>query len=200
MKTVIPESITKVIQHLMSFPGYGEKASKRFTLNLLKMPKGEALDFIKELAQMIEKVTPCRECGLFTEDEICSICKDEERNRKTICVVEESFDGFIIEQTGKFNGLYHVLGGRLSPLEGITPENLNIDKLLKRIESLEIEEVLIATNPTVEGEATANYIHNLLKNKNISITRLAYGLPFGAVLENADEFTLSKAIEFKIKI
>lgn len=184
----------------MSFPGYGEKASKRFTLNLLKMPKGEALDFIKELAQMIEKVTPCRECGLFTEDEICSICKDEERNRKTICVVEESFDGFIIEQTGKFNGLYHVLGGRLSPLEGITPENLNIDKLLKRIESLEIEEVLIATNPTVEGEATANYIHNLLKNKNISITRLAYGLPFGAVLENADEFTLSKAIEFKIKI
>ncbi|MEJ5173436.1 MAG: toprim domain-containing protein, partial [Hydrogenothermaceae bacterium] len=115
MKNIVPESITKVIQHLMSFPGYGEKASKRFTLNLLKMPKGEAVDFIKEVAQMIEKVVPCKECGLFTEEETCPICKDEGRDRKTICVVEESFDGFIIEQTGKFKGLYHVLGGRLSP-------------------------------------------------------------------------------------
>lgn len=200
MKNTVPTSIIKVIESLQSFPGYGEKSSKRFTLNLLKMPKGEAVDFIKNLANMIERVNPCKECGLYTEEEICEICKDENRDRSVICVVEEAFDGFVVEQTGKFNGLYHVLGGRLSPLEGITAKDLNIESLLKRVESMKIKEILLATNPTVEGEATASYIQNILKNKGLSITKLAYGLPFGSVLENSDEFTLSKAIEFKIKI
>lgn len=200
MKKVVPQIITDIIQIISTFPGYGEKASRRLTVNLLKMPKGEAVDFIKKLAEMIDKIHPCRECGLYTEKEICEICSNQERNREVICVVEESFDGFVIEQTGKFNGLYHVLGGRLSPLEGITAKDLNIDSLLKRIDRVNIKEILIATNPTVEGEATANYIHNLLKNKGIIITRLAYGLPFGAILENADEFTLSKALEFKNRI
>lgn len=200
MKKVVPQIITDIIQIISTFPGYGEKASRRLTVNLLKMPKGEAVDFIKKLAEMIDKIHPCIECGLYTEKEICEICSNPERNREVICVVEESFDGFIIEQTGKFNGLYHVLGGRLSPLEGITAKDLNIDSLLKRIDRMNTKEILIATNPTVEGEATANYIHNLLKNRGIIITRLAYGLPFGGILENADEFTLSKALEFKNRI
>lgn len=200
MSKIVPKIITDVIQTISTFPGYGEKASKRLTLNLLKMPKGEAVDLIKKLAMLIDQIHPCGECGLYTDKDICDVCSDETRDRKIICIVEESFDGFIIEQTGKFRGLYHVLGGRLSPLEGITPKNLNIDGLLKRLKVLEVEEVLIATNPTVEGEATANYIHNLLKNKNITITRLAYGLPFGAVIENADDFTIGKAIEFKNRI
>lgn len=200
MRKVIPKSITDVIEIISNFPGYGEKASKRLTLNLLKMPKGEALDFIKKLATMVDKVNPCVECGMYTDETICPVCRDEDRNRKLICVVEESFDGFVIEQTGKFNGLYHVLGGRLSPLEGTSPEDLNITSLISRVEKLEVEEVLIATNPTVEGEATANYIYNLLKSKRVVVSRLAYGLPFGAALENADEFTLGRAIEFKNRI
>lgn len=200
MKKIVPPIISDIINTISTFPGYGEKASRRLTLNLLKMPKGEAIDFIKKLADMIDKIHPCAECGLYTEKELCDICTDAERNREIICVVEESFDGFIIEQTGKFNGLYHVLGGRLSPLEGITPKDLNIDSLIKRIDKLKAKEVLIATNPTVEGEATANYIYTLLKNRDITVTRLAYGLPFGAILENADEFTLSRALEFKFKI
>lgn len=200
MSKIVPKIITEVIETISTFPGYGEKASKRLTLNLLKMPKGEAVDLIRKLAQLIDQIHPCRECGLYTDKELCDVCSDESRDRKTICVVEESFDAFIIEQTGKFKGLYHVLGGRLSPLEGITPKDLNIDSLLRRVETLQPQEILIATNPTVEGEATANYIHNLLRNKNITVTRLAYGLPFGAILENADEFTLAKAIEFKNRI
>lgn len=200
MSRIVPKIITEVIQTISTLPGYGEKASKRLTLNLLKIPKGEAVDFIRKLAQLIDQIHPCRECGLYTDKGLCDVCSDETRDRKTICVVEESFDAFIIEQTGKFRGLYHVLGGRLSPLEGITPKDLNIESLLKRVETLQPQEVLIATNPTVEGEATANYIHSLLRNKNTTVTRLAYGLPFGAVLENADEFTLAKAIEFKYRV
>lgn len=200
MRKVIPKSITDVIEIISTFPGYGEKASKRLALNILKMPKEEAVDFIRKLALMIDRVNSCVECGMYTEDEICPICKDETRDRKIICVIEESFDGFILEQTGRFNGLYHVLGGRLSPLEGTGPEDLNISTILTRIDRLGVEEVLIATNPTVEGEATANYIHNLLKSKSVIVSRLAYGLPFGAVLENADDFTLSKAIEYKYRI
>lgn len=200
MSKIVPKIITEVIDTISTFPGYGEKASKRLTLNLLKMPKGEAVDFIRKLAQLIDQIHPCNECGIYTDKEICDVCSDETRDRKIICVVEESFDGFIIEKTGKFRGLYHVLGGRLSPLEGITPKDLNIENLLNRVDKLGVEEVLVATNPTVEGEATANYIHNLFREKNITVTRLAYGLPFGAVLENADEFTLSKAIEFKNRI
>jgi recombination protein RecR len=199
-KEIVPKLLNKVVEEISELPGYGEKSAQRFAVNLLNIPRGESIELIKTLLSMLDKIHPCKECGLYTEDELCAVCSSEERDKSTICVVEESFDAFAIEKTGKFSGLYHVLQGRLSPLEGITAEDLNIEKLLERVNSLNIKEVILATNPTVEGEATATYIHNLLKNKPISVSRIAYGLPFGAVLENADEFTLAKAIEYKVKI
>jgi recombination protein RecR len=197
-KTVIPEALQNAIEHISNLNGYGEKSAQRFVENLLKLPKGQSIDTIKSLLELVEKIHPCKECGLLTEEELCFVCSSEERDRSTICVVEESFDAFAIEKTSIYKGLYHVLHGRLSPLEGITAENLNIESLLKRLNG--VKEVIIATNPTVEGEATATYIYNLLKNKNVEISRIAYGLPFGATLENADTFTLSKALEGKRKI
>ncbi len=196
----IPQSLSKVIEEISNLPGYGEKSAQRFAVNLLKMPRGEAVDLVRHLAIMLDKVHQCLECGIYTEEEICPICKSEDREKSHVCVVEESFDAYTIEKTGKFTGVYHVLGGRLSPLEGIGPEKLNIKSLIEKIKKYSVKEVLIATNPTVEGEATANYIQNLLKKYPINITRLAYGLPFGSVLENADEFTLSKALEHRIKV
>lgn len=196
----IPQSLQKVIEEISNLPGYGEKSAQRFAVNLLKMPRGEAVDLIRHIATMLDKVHPCLECGIYTEEEICPICKSSDRDKSYMCIVEESFDAYTIEKTGKFTGVYHVLGGRLSPLEGIGPEKLNIKSLIERIKKYQVKEVLIATNPTVEGEATANYIHNLLKRYPLNITRLAYGLPFGSVLENADEFTLSKALEYRIKV
>ena len=197
-KQVLPSALQNAIEHISNLPGYGEKSAQRFVENLLKLPKGESIETIKSLLELLEKIHPCKICGLLTENEICSICSSEERNKTTICVVEESFDAFAIEKTGKYTGLYHVLHGKLSPLEGITAEDLNISSLLDRLEG--VKEIIIATNPTVEGEATATYIYNLLKNKNVEISRIAYGLPFGATLENADIFTLSKALEGKQKL
>lgn len=198
-KSVLPLALQDAIEHISNLPGYGEKSAQRFVENLLKLPKGESIETIKSLLELVEKIHPCKECGLLTEDELCAVCSSDERDKTVICVVEESFDAFAIEKTEKYKGLYHVLHGRLSPLEGITAENLNIDSLLKRVDS--VKEVIIATNPTVEGEATATYIYNLLKDKKgLEITRIAYGLPFGATLENADSFTLSKALEGKRKL
>jgi recombination protein RecR len=196
----MPLILKDAIDKIADLPGYGEKSAQRLIINLLNMPKGEARDLVQNLQEILEKIGNCKICGLYTDKDICSICSDESRDKSTICVVEESFDAFAIERTGKYEGVYHVLGGRLSPLEGIQPEDLNIESLLRRVKEGNIREVILATNPTVEGEATATYIYNLLKNENILITRIAYGLPFGGVLENADEFTLSKALENKIKL
>ncbi|NPA17058.1 MAG: recombination protein RecR [Aquificae bacterium] len=200
MENIIPEALRKVVEEVSSLPGYGEKSAQRLAVNILNMPRGEAIQLIKTFMEMLEKIHPCRECGLYTEEELCPVCSDETRDRSTICVVEESFDAFAIERTGKFRGLYHVLGGRLSPLEEITAEDLNIESLVERVKKNPTKEVILATNPTVEGEATASYIYNLLKNMDITISRIAYGLPFGAVLENADDFTLAKALEHKTPI
>ena len=197
MENIIPSSLKKVVEEISQLPGYGEKSAQRFAINILNMPRGEAIQLVKTLQEMLEKIHPCRICGLYTQEEICPVCSDETREKDIICVVEESFDAFAIERTRKYKGLYHVIGGRLSPLEEITAEDLNISSLLKRVSENKIKEVILATNPTVEGEATASYIYNLLKNKKIIISRIAYGLPFGAVLENADDFTLSKALEHK---
>jgi len=196
----LPISIKESIDKISKLPGYGEKSAQKLILNLLNMPRGEAKEIVENLSKILEEIAGCKICGLYTDKDICSICSDESRDKKTICVVEESFDAFAIERTGRYDGLYHVLGGRLSPLEGIQPEDLNIDALLNRLENEDIKEVILATNPTVEGEATATYIYNLIKEKDILITRIAYGLPFGAILENADEFTLSKALENKIRL
>ena len=200
MENILPKTLKKVVDEISNLPGYGEKSAQRLAVNILNMPRGEAFQLIKDFMEMLEKVHPCKECGILTEEELCPVCSDEERDRTTICVVEESFDAFAIEKTGKYRGLYHVIGGRLSPLEEITAEDLNIDSLVKRVEKGGIKEVILATNPTVEGEATASYIYNLLKNKGITISRIAYGLPFGGILENADDFTLSKALEHKTPI
>ncbi|WP_457634636.1 recombination mediator RecR [Persephonella sp.] len=200
IENIVPNTLKKVVEEISNLPGYGEKSAQRLAVSILNMPRGESLELIKTFMELLEKVHPCRECGIYTEEEICSICRSEDRDKSIICVVEESFDAFAVERTGKFRGLYHVIGGRLSPLEEITPEDLNISTLIERVNKLHVKEVILATNPTVEGEATASYIYNLLKNKDITISRIGYGLPFGAVLENADDFTLSKALEHKTKL
>ncbi len=200
IENIVPNTLKKVVEEISNLPGYGEKSAQRLAVSILNMPRGESLELIKTFMELLEKVHPCRECGIYTEEEICSICRSEDRDKSIICVVEESFDAFAVERTGKFRGLYHVIGGRLSPLEEITPEDLNISTLIERVNKLPVKEVILATNPTVEGEATASYIYNLLKNKDITISRIGYGLPFGAVLENADDFTLSKALEHKTKL
>ncbi len=197
---IIPSTLKEAVEKISELPGYGEKSARRLAVNLLDMPRGDAIQIIKTLFDMLEKIHPCSECGLYTEDNLCSICSSDDRDKNVICVVEETFDAFAIEKTGKFKGLYHVIGGRLSPLEGITADDLNIEKLVERVEKNSIKEIILATNPTVEGEATASYIYNILKNKDVIISRIAYGLPFGAVLENADDFTLSKALEHKTVI
>ncbi|RUM49799.1 MAG: recombination protein RecR [Hydrogenothermus sp.] len=197
---ILPQALHNAIEHISQLPGYGERSAQKFIENLLQLPKGESIETIRALLDMIDKIHPCIECGLLTEEDKCKVCKDENRDRKIICVVEESFDAFAIEKTGKYKGLYHVLHGRLSPLEGITPDKLNINSLINRISSNNFKEIIIATNPTVEGEATATYLYNQLKKFNITISRIAYGLPFGASLENADSFTLSKALEHKVRL
>ena len=200
-ENILPKALYNAIEHISQLPGYGERSAQKFIEKILKLPKGESIETIKALLEMLDKIHPCKECGLLTEEELCDICSSDNRDKTTICVVEESFDAFAIEKTKKYKGLYHVLHGRLSPLEGITAEQLNIESLFNRIEKKDIKEIILATNPTVEGEATATYIYNILKNKkDITISRIAYGLPFGASLENADSFTLAKAIEHKVKI
>lgn len=188
-------SITKLIEELSKLPTIGPKTAQRVAFYILKAPNVE----IKRLAHLIvevkEKIKNCSVCYNITEDELCSICQDIKRNKKIICLVEQASDIVAIEKAKEYKGSYHVLGGAISPLDGITPQHLRIKELLKRIKDSQVEEIIIATNPNVEGEATALYLTKLLKPLGLKLTRIAYGIPVGGDLEYADEVTLSKALE-----
>ncbi|EAC4366610.1 recombination protein RecR [Listeria monocytogenes] len=190
-----PEPITKLIDSFMKLPGIGPKSAARLAFYVLDMKEDDVLDFAKALVDAKRNLSFCSVCGHITDKDPCYICADTSRDRSVICVVQESKDVIAMEKMRDFHGLYHVLHSTISPMDGIGPEDINIPDLLKRLQDDTIEEVILATNPNVEGEATAMYISRLLKPSGIKVTRIAHGLPVGGDLEYADEVTLSKAME-----
>lgn len=188
-------TLSKLVEQFERMPGIGHKSAQRLAFYVLNMTKQEAEDFSKIILEAHEKIKRCSVCCNLAEDEKCPICKSESRDKSVICVVEDPRDVIAFERTHEFNGTYHVLHGVISPMNGIGPEDITIKELLSRIGDGEVKEVIMATNPTVEGEATAMYISRLLKPMGITVSRLAYGVPVGAELEYADEVTLTKALE-----
>lgn len=186
-------AVENLVVQLTKLPGIGRRSAQRLAFHLLSARTEEALELARAIDEVKSRVSFCRECGNLTEAELCGVCSDARRDRTLICVVEQPVDVVSVERTGEFRGLYHVLGGALSPLDGVEPADLRIADLLSRIERTRVEEVVIATNPTMTGEATASYIAERLRGK-ATVTRLASGLPVGGDLEYADEVTLGRAL------
>jgi recombination protein RecR len=193
------DSIEKLIEEFSKFPGIGKKTAQRMAFFVLKQRQEESEALAQAILEVKSKVSYCSVCFNITEDDPCVICKDEKRDRSTICVVEEANDVVALEKTNQYKGLYHVLGGVLSPLDGIGPEDLKIKELLSRLKGKQIKEVIIATNPSTEGEATAIYLSRLIKPLGIKVTRIARGLPAGGDLEYADLTTLANALEGRVE-
>lgn len=193
------KAVEKVIHELSKLPGVGRKSAQRQVFYLLKAPKEQIEQLAQALLELKTRVLSCSICFNITEEDPCPICTDTTRNRNIICVVEEPNDVLAVEKTGEYRGLYHVLGGRLSPLDGIGPDDLHIKSLLNRLTG-DVREVILATNPNAEGEATAVYLAKLIHVLNVKTTKIARGIPVGADLEYADEITLSKALEGRIEI
>ena len=191
--SVLP--LTKLTECFARLPGIGRKSAQRLAFHILRMPEEEAKAFANAILEAREKIGYCEICKNITDTPRCAICSDETRDKSTVCVVEDPRDVISIERTKEYHGLYHVLGGLISPMDGIGPENLFIKELLARLGDGTVKEVIMATNPTVEGEATAMYLSRLIKPMDIKVSRLAYGIPVGGNLEYADEVTLYRAIE-----
>lgn len=191
--SVLP--LTKLTECFARLPGIGRKSAQRLAFHILRMPEEEAKAFANAILEAREKIGYCEICKNITDTPRCAICSDETRDKSTVCVVEDSRDVIAIERTKEYHGLYHVLGGLISPMDGVGPENLFIKELLARMTDGSVKEVIMATNPTVEGEATAMYLSRLIKPMGIKVSRLAYGIPVGGNLEYADEVTLYRAIE-----
>lgn len=175
-------------------PGVGPKTALRFVYHLLKMPSEQTKGLSQALDELAEKIRPCVQCGNYSEQPLCEVCTDPRRDTATLCVVEEAFDVGAIERTGQYRGVYHVLGGRLSPLDGIGPDQLATATLLERARDPAVSEVIIATNSGVEGEATAVYLEGVLREEGLRVTRLAQGIPVGSDLEYVDGSTLARAL------
>ena len=187
-------AIDTLATELAKLPGIGRKTALRLTYHLLKQPSDQSRRLADALVTLSERVKPCSHCFNLTEDDVCSICRDARRDATIICAVEEASDIGAIERAGEFRGLYHVLGGRLSPLDGIGPDDLTIQDLEKRVSAGDVREVIIATNPSIEGEATALYVQRKLSPYHLTVSRIARGLPVGGDLEYADGVTIAQAI------
>ena len=187
-------SLENLTEHFESLPGVGRKSAQKMAYSILKMSDEKVFSFAQSMMAVKNGIKRCKKCCNFTDKDVCDICSDSSRDKSIICVVEEPRDVSAIERTNEFYALYHVLHGVISPLNGIGPNEICIKELIKRVEKGEIKEVIMATNPTVEGEATAMYISKILKQLDVKVTRLAYGVPVGASLEYADEITLSRAL------
>ena len=188
-----PGPINRLVAELSKLPGIGQRTAQRLAFHVLREEENEALALADAIREVKEKVGLCEVCFNLAEERRCQICQDSRRDRSLICVVEQPADVIPIERTHEYRGLYHVLGGALSPIDGIDPEDLRISELVGRVEEGEAEEVVLATNPTTTGEATAHHLAELLRGR-VTITRLASGLPVGADLEHADEVTLGRAL------
>ncbi len=186
-------SVENLVAQLTRLPGIGTRTAQRLAFHVLSVNHDEALALANAIVEVKERVRFCRECGNLTEEELCTICLDTRRDRSVVCVVEQPVDVISLERTHEYRGLYHVLGGSLSPLDGVEPDDLRIKELLARIESGGIEEVVLATNPNMTGEATAAFLADRLRDR-VRVTRLASGLPVGSDLEYADEVTLGRAL------
>lgn len=192
---VVPPALERLIADLNRLPGVGRKTATRLALYLLRRPAAEAQALARDLIDLHETIRLCSNCFAFSETDPCAICADHERDSRLICVVEEAADLMAIEKTGAFKGQYHILHGVLSPMDGIGPDEIKIQSLADRIDRQQVAEVLIATSSTVPGEATAAYLIDSLKKKDVRLTRLACGIPMGMDIKYADELTLSRAIE-----
>ncbi len=194
------QPVSRLIEELNKLPGIGPKSAQRLTYFLVRMPEKEARALAEAILDVKEKIILCSICHNISDSDPCLICRGEGRDRTKICVVEEPLDILALERTREYKGLYHVLHGVISPMDGIGPDDLKIRELLKRIENGGVEEIILATNPNLEGEATSMYIHRLLAPLGVRVTRLARGLPVGADLEYADEVTLTRALEGRQEI
>lgn len=187
--------LTKLIEQFEKLPGIGKKSAQRLALYVLDLPKSEAEAFANAIIEAKEKIRKCAVCCNLTDEELCPVCSNAARDKSIICVVAEPKDVIALERTHEFNAVYHVLHGCISPMDGIGPEQLCVKELLARINAGGVKEVIMATNPTVEGEATAMYLSRLIKPLGVRVTRLAYGIPVGGDLEYADEVTLKRALD-----
>jgi recombination protein RecR len=194
-QSAAPASVLRLIEEFHKLPGVGPKSAQRLTYWLLRMPASEARELAEAILEVKERVTFCSVCQNVTDSDPCSICVSDRRERSIICVVEEPLDILAVERSGSYRGLYHVLHGAISPMDGIGPEDLKVQELLSRLRSGEVTEVILATNPNLEGEATAMYLTRLLRPLGVKVTRLARGLPVGGDLEYADDVTLTRAME-----
>lgn len=192
---LVPTSVERLIEELGKLPSIGPRTAERLTFYLLRDERGRAEALGLAASSLHEGVKTCQTCHLFAESDECDICADSRRERSVIAVVEEPFDVIALERTGQYHGLYHVLGGVISPIDGMGPERLNIGSLMKRLDGGAVKEVILATNPSTEGEATALYLRHQLEPTGVKVTRLARGLPVGGDLEYADQITLSRALE-----
>jgi recombination protein RecR len=190
---VYSPAVENLVSQLTRLPGVGQRTAQRLAFHLLRVPKDEAAALAGAIADVKERVRFCSECGNLTEEDVCEICRDARRDRAVVCVVEQPADLISVERTHEYRGLYHVLGGALSPIDGVEPEHLRIGELLQRVERNGIQEVVLATNPNMTGEATAAYLADRLRGR-VRVTRLASGLPVGGDLEYADEVTLGRAL------
>jgi len=193
--TKVAEPINQLIKKLAKLPGVGGKTASRLALYILRSSKEEAYDLARSIVSVKEKITFCSVCYNLTDENPCKICKDEKRDKVIICVVEEPGDLLALESSGDFKGKYHVLFGVISPLDGVTPDDIKIQELIGRLNNGQVKEVIVATNPTTNGNATALYLSNLIKPLGIKVTRIAQGIPIGGDIEYTDEVTLRKAME-----
>lgn len=195
-----PEPISNLIDSFTKLPGIGPKTAVRLAFFVLEMEDDDVVDFAKALVSAKRELTHCSVCGHITDEETCSVCRDPHRNAKLICVVEDPRDVIAMEKMREFDGKYHVLHGSISPMDGIGPEDINVPSLIQRLKDEDVDEIILATNPNIEGEATAMYISRLVKPSGIKVTRIAHGLPVGGDLEYADEVTLAKSLEGRREI
>jgi recombination protein RecR len=194
------KSMSGLIDGLKKMPGIGPKSAERIAFHILRLPHNEAKSLAYSILKVKESIKFCKICGNLSEADSCNICSNQQRDKELICVVEQPTDIISIEKSVAFNGLYHVLGGSLSPLDGVGPENLRISELLARLRTSKIKEIIIATDSDSDGETTALYLAKVLKKERVKISRLAYGLPMGSNLEYADQVTLAKALKGRTPI
>lgn len=199
MPSAFPPALERLMKGLEAFPGVGEKTATRFALQILKWPEAQAKALADSISDLHKKVRLCSTCYTFSENDPCPVCSSYHRDRNTICVVEDPADLLAIEKAGAYKGLYHVLHGTISPMDGIGPDQLKISELMKRIRKDNIAEVIIATSSTVSGEATAAYLAQIMEHENCRVTRIACGIPMGMDLKYADPMTLRRSLEARLK-
>lgn len=197
---IYPEELDELIEYFKKFPGVGEKSAERMALSILDFSEDDVFMFSKILVDCKKNLHECPNCGYITSDDLCFICDNEYRNHNLICVVEDFKSVIAFEKMGKFQGVYHVLGGLISPIDGIGPDDINISKLIDRCNDLDVPEIVVALKPSIEGETTTQYLNKILEKNHVKISRLSYGLPVGTELDYLDSLTLERAFEDRKEI